>query len=265
MLPAKLRRGVYRRGSPSGSDARGPREPAARLGDEEEDIVIERRVRRGSGPATVAPTQPTLWHHLATILMAPRRGFAALMRDPRRLRLALALIGLKAAVYTGIVLLLHLGGLPIMVPAWLAIPAEHYYLWEVYFIGAVTLGCWILAAGVMQLLSTPVGGHGRFEDLLSASAFAITIPSLATIIPDLTVGTLATLGLLDPQAWAHTSVAPGIWRTVIWSYLAVYLVGLLVLFPLAAAAAQGLRGWRGFWVGLAGAVVYQGVYFIFIR
>jgi hypothetical protein len=229
---------------------------------------MEGEARRRSGAAVMEPTpptQPSIWHYLVTIFVAPRRGFAALMRDPGRLRLALVLMGLKAAVYTGIVLLLHLGGLPIMVPAWLAIPAERYYLYEVFFIGAVTLACWILAAGVMQLLSTAAGGTGRFEDVLASSAFAITIPSLATIIPDLTVGALATLGLLDPQAWARTSVAPGPWRTAIWSYLGLYLVGLLVLFPLAASAAQRLRGGRSVAVGLAGAVVYQGVYFIFIR
>ena len=98
------------------------------------------------------------------------------------------------------------------------------------------------------------GGSGRFEDVLATSAFAITLPSLATIVPDLSVGMLATLGLLDAQAWARTSVEPGIWRTVIWSYLALYLVGLLVLFPLAAAAAQSLRGWRVVGIGLVGAV-----------
>jgi hypothetical protein len=239
--------------------------------------IVERMARTAAGdrvavdlegaptvPATPAARRSPLWY-LALILRSPRRGLDALVDDPGHLRVGLTVVVLKAAVYTAIIALLYLGGVPTMVPSWIAIPAENYYLWEIFFIGAVTIGCWILAAGVVHLLARAVGGGGTFERVLAASAFAVVIPSMATIIPDTMVGTLTTAGILDPLAWAHTSVTPGAWRTVIWAYLALYLVALLVLFPLAAAAAHRIRGWRAIAVGLAGAVVYQGVYFIFIR
>ena len=51
----------------------------------------------------------------------------------------------------------------------------------------------------------------------------------------------------------------------LWSYMGAYLVGLLYLFPLSVATAQRLRRWPALVVGLVGAVVYQGVYVVFIR
>jgi hypothetical protein len=215
-------------------------------------------------PAMPGGRRPPLGY-LALILRSPRRGLDALVDDPPHLRVGLTMVVLKAAIYTAVIALFYLGRVPTMVPSWVAIPAESYYLWEIFFIGAVTIGSWILAAGVVHLLAQAIGGGGTFERVLAASAFAVVIPSLATIIPDAMVGTLTSIGVLDPQAWAHTSVTPGPWRIVIWAYLALYLVALLVLFPLAAAAAHRIRGWRAISVGLAGAVVYQGVYFIFIR
>jgi len=209
--------------------------------------------------------QASILHYVGAMLVTPRSAFAALMDDPLRLQRGGALIVAKSAAYTLVVLLLYLGGVPTMIPAWIAIPAESYYLWQIAFIAAVTLGCWVLAAGVVQILAGTVGGSGRFEDVLAATAFAITLPSLATLVPDLLVGLLATLGVLDPHEWARLSVTPGAWRTLIWSYLAVYLVGLLVFYPIATAAAHRLRGWSAVWIGLVGAVVYQGTYFIFIR
>lgn len=199
------------------------------------------------------------------MLLRPRSAFASLMNDRRRLERGSALIVAKLAAYTLVVLLLCLGGVPTMIPAWIAISAKTYYFWQIFFIAAVTLGCWVLASGVVQVLAGPVGGSGRFEDVLATTAFAITLPSLATLLPDLLVGLLATLGLLDPHEWARLSVTPGPWRTLIWGYLALYLAGLLVFYPVATAAARRLRGWSAVWVGLVGAVVYQGTYFIFIR
>ena len=208
----------------------------------------------------------SFWSYVVPMVLTPRRAFEALMHDPARLRLGAALIGMKAAAYTLVVLLLYLGDVPIMIPAWIAIPAERYFFWEIFFIAPVTLGGWILAAGVVQLSSTHFGGTGRFEDVLATTAFAITLASLARLLPDFLVGLLTSLGLelLDPLAWAATSMGPN-WRTVIWSYFALYLVALLVLYPIATAAATGLRKGHALSIGLLGAVVYQVVYFIFIR
>ena len=44
-----------------------------------------------------------------------------------------------------------------------------------------------------------------------------------------------------------------------------YVLGLLCLFPVSIATAQRLRRWPAVLVGLLGALVYQGVYLIFIR
>ena len=67
------------------------------------------------------------------------------------------------------------------------------------------------------------------------------------------VGLLESLGLLDPHEWARLSVTPGPWCTLIWGCLALYLVGLLVFYPIATAAAHRLLRWSAVWIALVGA------------
>jgi hypothetical protein len=130
----------------------------------------------------------------------------------------------------------------------------------------VTLLCWILAAGVTHLVSKCFHGTGTFEDTLALLGFAIALPTLVSLIPDLTRGVLAAAGVLNRQAWEQAVSRPGTadWF-ILWSYMLVYLSGLLCLFPLAVATAHRLHRWQALAVGISGAVLYQGVYVVFIR
>jgi hypothetical protein len=67
-------------------------------------------------------------------------------------------------------------------------------------------------------------------------------------------------------AWEHAVSEPG---SLDWLFLCAdmlgYLVALVCFFSLSLATAQRLRGWPVVAVGFLGAVVYQGVYVIFVR
>ena len=84
---------------------------------------------------------------------------------------------------------------------WLTIPESEYFKWEVLFVIPVTLGCWILAAGVVHVLSTLCGGRGTFEDTLALLGFAIAIPTLLSLIPDAVRAVLTSFGFLSRSAW----------------------------------------------------------------
>ena len=109
-------------------------------------------------------------------------------------------------------------------------------------------------------------GEGTFEDTLALLGFAVALPTLLSLIPDGIRAALTTLGLQDRRAWEAAVALPGTadWW-FLWTYMAAYVVGLLGLFPLAVAAAHRLRCRPAVAVGLVGAVLYQGVYLIFVR
>jgi hypothetical protein len=119
---------------------------------------------------------------------------------------------------------------------------------------------------VVQLLSRLLHGSGTFEDTLALLGFAIALPTLVSLIPDVLRAALTTLGLQDRRAWEAAVAQPGTadWW-LLWASMAAYVVGLLCLFPLAVGTAQGLRRWPAVAVGFAGAALYQGVYVIFVR
>jgi hypothetical protein len=195
----------------------------------------------------------------------PRQSWAQLLADPARLRhglLAVLVVGVGyAATVEGIALS---GGTPSR--PWLAIPVVDYFRWEALFIAPVTLLCWILATGVMHLLSKLFHGAGTFEDTLALLGFAVALPTLVSLLPDAVRAVLTSVGVLSRAAWEQAVSEPGTpdWL-FLWSYMSAYLVGLLCLFPLSVATAQRLRRWPAVVVGLVGAVVYQGVYVVFIR
>lgn len=191
--------------------------------------------------------------------------WASLLSDPARLRhafTAVLVVGLGYALtVAGIALSNGTPSTP-----WLPIPPSEYFKWEVLFVAPVTLLCWVVAAGVTQLLSKPLHGTGTFKDTLALLGFAVAIPTLISLIPDAIRAALTTVGRLDRAAWEQAVAQPGTPDFVfLWAYMLAYLAGLLCLFPMAVATAQRLHGWRAVLLGVAGALTYQGLYFVFIR
>jgi hypothetical protein len=130
----------------------------------------------------------------------------------------------------------------------------------------VTVLCWILAGGVVHLLSKPFGGRGTFDDTLALLGFAIALSTCVSLIPDAIRALLTSLGLVNRPAWERAVSEPGTPDfLLLWAYMIAYVLALLWLFPIAVACSQRLRSWSAIVVGVAAAVVYQGVYFIFIR
>src|SRR3712207_6322762 len=105
----------------------------------------------------------------------------------------------------------------------------------------------------MQLVSRALGGHGRFEDLATALAWATSVATLFTLVPDFTSSALGVYETWDPTGlfWVLFSM--------------LYVIALGVLYTSAVRVVHGL-GWRtAFAVGLGGFVLYGGFIFLFLR
>lgn len=117
-------------------------------------------------------------YYVGTIIR-PRETFDALMADDRRLRYGIIALAINAQLYTLVYVFLSLGGaVPVSMKPWLAIPAASYYHFNEFLLAPSMFICWILGAGVAQLLSRATSGKGSFEDMLGVLGFGISIACL---------------------------------------------------------------------------------------
>jgi hypothetical protein len=86
-----------------------------------------------------------------------------LLADPHHLAYGVGVTALMGLLYTLTVIGMAIVKMEITTPPWLIIPAENYYFWQIFFAAPVFLAGWILAAGLVQLLSKPFGGAGTFS------------------------------------------------------------------------------------------------------
>lgn len=196
----------------------------------------------------------------------PRATALRLLADERRVRLGflallVPLLG-YVIVYAG---LSQSGAYPSAFSPWLAIPAEHYYRYNVFLLPPGILAAWLLASSVVQLLGRPLGARGTFEDTASVLGFAISAASWALLPHDLTVAILGATHLIDGRAHEHAMNAPTLARHVLWFFAAVYLVAFPIYFTKALAAAHHLKTGAATLLGITGFLIYQLVFVLFNR
>jgi len=204
-------------------------------------------------------------YYLGTILR-PRRTFDALLADDRRLRFGFLAILISVMLYTLVYVFLTIsGGAPSSFTPFLAIPKDVYYQYDRFILAPSMFMCWILAAGVAQLLSRRFAGKGSFEDNLSVLGFGIGIVTLASLLHDLPDSFLGAIGVLDQRWYEQALNSPTLWRTILWIFYSLSFILFFVLFPKGIGAAQRMRRGPAILVGVLSFLVYQGVFLIFNR
>jgi len=124
---------------------------------------------------------------------------------------------------------------------------------------------WILAGGVIQLLSRGFHGQGSYEKTLTATGFALMVPSLVTWIPE-TVGTILFLtGTMTQKEWLETISRPGFWQVFATLYQIVAVGWMLLLVPLAVAVVQRIRWWQAILTGIITLGIFMTLMLVFIR
>jgi len=199
-------------------------------------------------------------------LTGPRRTFEALLADDRRLKFGFFALLISTALYTLVYIFLSSrGGAPSSFTPFLAIPRDVYYQYDRFFLAPTMIMCWILAAGVAQLLSRAFSGQGSFEDMLSVFGFGIGISTLASLVHDLPDSFLGAIGLLDLRWYEQALNSATVWRTILWTFYSLSFVLFLILFPKGVGAAQRIRRGPAILVGVLSFFVYQVFFIIFNR
>ena len=136
----------------------------------------------------------------------PGQTVAALLKDSRRVRFGILAVLIPAAGYTLMYFCAWIaGGAPSSFKPWLAIPIQQYFKYDIFIVAPSMFMCWVLAAGVTQLLSRLFSAAGSFEETASVFGFGIGVATWASLIHDLIDAVLGALGIIDMKAYGGSS------------------------------------------------------------
>jgi hypothetical protein len=206
----------------------------------------------------------SFWRCLGGTIVSPGRTFQALQADPKKISKGFRAVLLIGVLYTGTVAMLAAGGALITAPAVIAISAQNYYFFEIFFALPVSLAGWILAAGFARLLGIWGRGGGSFEGTLAALGFAVTVPMLVTWIPETIFAVLLLLGMTQEE-FMELMARPGFLQIFGWAYQVVAVLWMAVLVVLAVGISQKLKPFRAVLIGFLTLVLFMAVMLIFIR
>lgn len=207
---------------------------------------------------------PTFWQSLGGTVVAPRRALRALAEHPDGVGHGLTAVLLVGVLYTLTVIGLAWAGVVPVVPPWIAIPAERYYFWEIFFTVPVFVLGWIVAGGLAQVVGRALGRTGTFESTLAVLGFALAVPTFVMWVPETIEAVLFVAGVTTQPEWMGLS-SRGFWRVFRDAYQVVTLAWYLALLPLAIAAAHRLSWPRAVLAGAATVTVVRPVLFVVVR
>ena len=184
---------------------------------------------------------------------------------PHSMRRAMVLLVLLGASYSVAILLLAIGGGTPGSAPWLPIPRQSYFYVESIFAAPVIVSAALSASWVATIFARALGSRPRPADVVETMARATCLATLCSLVPDFIMGVTTAVGLFDGADVARDLVRPSPIRTVLWTYLTLYTLAFLVLYPLAVRAATHLDWFRSLVVGWCAFAVYQGVLAVFIR
>ncbi|MDH3746859.1 MAG: hypothetical protein OER97_01535 [Gammaproteobacteria bacterium] len=155
-----------------------------------------------------------------------------------------AFVGFKhilflALLYEIVILLWALGGATPTLPAFLKIPDDQYYYYQLIFGIPLFLIVWLLAGGIAYVLSKALGGNGSYDTILGGFGIAAIVSAYFAIIPDLIQGVLWTTGWV-PFAEYQQATSRGLLLVIVWGYMLAYVVCYLVLYSATIHYSQNL-------------------------
>lgn len=206
----------------------------------------------------------SFWYYYRMTATQPRLTFGSLIGDPLALRYTTTAVAITALVYTFVYLFLILGGGQPFKP-WLDIPLESYYQYNVFFCAPSMFLGWILAAGVVHVISRAMGTTGTFESVLCVFGFGISIASWATGLHDVLTSFLGAMHIIDQRNYEIALNSPTLWRTLLWIQMMIYLAAFILLFSKGVKVVYSMKTWPSVLLGTLGFVVYQLFFLIFNR
>jgi len=206
----------------------------------------------------------TMWGYLGGTVVKPRKTFALLTADHKKISVSFKAMILIGMLYVITVVGLSFAGALPFAPPFLQLQSENYYFYEIFFAAPVFLLGWIMASGVLYLLCRAARGKGTFDSAFAALGFAITVASFVTWLPETVMTAFLLLGMTQEELTA-LSAQPGFAQFFVIAYQIVAVFWMFVLASIAAAVTQKVRWWKAILIGLATIAIFMALMITFIR
>jgi hypothetical protein len=203
-------------------------------------------------------------YYYGATFVKPTLAFGQLIKDKSLLQFSAIAVLIPAILYTLVYVFLIFGGGQPFKP-WLDLPVASYYRYNVFFCAPSMFSGWILASGVVHLLSRSITSTGTFEQTLGVFGFGISIASWTTGVHDMLTSFLGAMHIIDQHNYELKLNSPTIWRTLLWIMMAAYLIWFIILFTKGVKAVYAVHQWHAFILGTTGFLVYQLFFLLFNR
>lgn len=198
------------------------------------------------------------------LIRSPKDAIARLASDPRGALIGFRHVFLLAVLYELAIALWALGDAIPTIPAFLKIPDEQYYYYELIFMIPMILIIWLLAGAIAYVLSKALGGNGSFDTILGGFGIATLISTYFTLVPDFIQGVLWTTGLV-PFAEYQEATSQGYLLILVWSYLLAYNLSHLILYAVTIHYSQNLSKLKSALVAAISFFCSTGVFITIVR
>jgi len=173
------------------------------------------------------------------LIRSPKTTITKLASDPRAAFVGLKHILLYAVLYEIVIVLWAFGDATPTMPAFLKIPEDQYYYYQLTFQIPMIVIAWLLAAGIAYVLSKVLGGNGSYDTILAGFGIAALVSAYFVLIPDFIQGLLWSTGLVSFAEYQEAT-SRGPLFVLVWGYITAYEVCYLVLYTVTIRYSQNL-------------------------
>jgi hypothetical protein len=173
------------------------------------------------------------------LIRSPKTAIADLENNPRAAFTGFKHVLVLAVLWEFALLLWALGGATPTIPAFLKIPEERYYFYQLIFYIPMFLVVWLLASGIAYLLSKAFGGSGSYDTILGGFGMAALISGYFALVPDFVQGILWTTGWISFAEYQELTRS-GFLAVIVWTYLSAYSIAYLLLYSATVRYSQNL-------------------------
>ena len=170
-------------------------------------------------------------------IRSPRGFISRLSTDNRAAFVGLRNVLIIAIMYEIAILLWALGADGVTLPAFLRIPEEWYYFYELIFLIPLFILTWLLASSIAYILSKVFGGSGSYDVLLGGFGLTMAVSAYFTLIPDYIQGILWTTGWI-PFSEYQVLTGKGILLVIVWAYMLAYTLSHIALYAITVHNSQ---------------------------
>ena len=206
----------------------------------------------------------SIFKNQAAFIKSPGSYLKRLASDSRAVGVGFRNVFTISLLYEGAILLWAFGAEDVTLPAFLRIPEQQYYFYELIFLIPLFIVTWLLASSTAYILSRALGGTGSCDALLGGVGLTMAVSAYFTLIPDYIQGILWTTGLVPFYEYLEIT-GQGILLIIVWAYMFMYTLSHIVLYSMTVHYTQGLAKLKSCIIGTVSFVVSFAVWITFVR